>query len=77
MPYIPDASSVTTFTRAHATIPADPVKKSRTFLAVTKDGFQNAQLRASSVGQEMYFGQSVLAIPPWKSPQFNGRFFVK
>jgi hypothetical protein len=63
--------------RAHATIPADPVKKSRTFLAVTKNSYQSAQLRASSAGQEMYFAQSVLAIPPWKSPQFNGRFFVK
>ena len=77
MPYIPDASSVTTVMRAHATIPADPVKKSRTFEAVIKGGYQSAQLRASSAGQELYFAQSVLAIPPWKSPQFNGRFFVK
>jgi hypothetical protein len=77
MPYIPDASSVTRLQRAHATIPADPEKKSRTFLAVTKGGYQNAQLRASDVGQEAYFRQSVLAIPEWKSPQFNGRFFVK
>jgi hypothetical protein len=77
MPYTPDASSVTRLHRAHATIPADPEKKSRTFLAVTKDGYQNALLRASDVGQEVYFRQSVLAIPEWKSPQFNGRFFVK
>jgi hypothetical protein len=77
MPYTPDASSVTQLRRAHATIPADPEKKSRTFLAVTKGGYQIAQLRASDVGQEMYFSQSVLRIPEWKSPQFNGRFFVK
>jgi hypothetical protein len=77
MPYIPDASSATNVLRAHATIPADPVKKSRTFLAVTKNSYQSAQLRASSAGQEMYFAQSVLGIPQWKSPQFNGRFFVK
>ena len=77
MPYIPDASSATTLVRAHATIPADPVKKSRTFLAVTKNSYQSAQLRASSAGQEMYFAQSVLRNPEWESPQFNGRFFVK
>ena len=77
MPYIPDASSVTRLQRAHATIPADPVKKSRTFEAVTKGGYQSALLRASDVGQESFFSQSVLRIPEWKSPQFNGRFFVK
>ena len=78
MPYTPDASSVTRFRRAEATIVADPVKKSRTFVAVTKSGYQTAILRASDVGQEIVYSQSVLAIPPWKSPQFyNGRFFVK
>jgi hypothetical protein len=77
MPYTPDASSVTRFRRAEATIVADPVKKSRTFEAATKAGYQSAILRASDVGSEMYFGQSVLQIPEWKSPQFNGRFFVK
>lgn len=77
MPYTPDASSVTRFRRAEATIVADPVKKSRTFEAVTKDGYQAAILRASDVGQEMRPSQSVLRIPDWKSPQFNGRFFVK
>jgi hypothetical protein len=77
MPYTPDASMVTTFMRAHATIPADPVNKSRTYVAVTKNSYQGAVLRASDVGQEMYFKQSVLDIPRWKSPQFNGRFFLK
>ena len=77
MPYTPDASMVTTFMRAQATIPADPVKKSRTFVAVTKNSYQGAVLRASDVGREMYFAQSVLAVPAWKSPQFNGRFFLK
>ena len=77
MPYIPDASSVTRFRRAEATIVADPTKKSATFLAVTKDGYQAAILRASDVGQEIAFRQSVLAIPGWRSPQFSGRFFVK
>ena len=77
MPYIPDASSVTRFRRAEATIVADPVKKSRTFVAVTKHGYQGAILRASDVGQEIVFRQSVLSFPLWKSPQFNGRFFVK
>jgi len=46
-------------------------------LAVTKNSYQSAQLRASSAGQEMYFAQSVLRNPEWESPQFNGRFFVK
>jgi hypothetical protein len=77
MPYTPDASSVTRFRRAEATIVADPEKKSRTFLSVTKGGYQIAILRASDVGQEMMFNQSVLSVPSWKSPQFNGRFFVK
>lgn len=77
MPYTPDASSVTRFRRAEATIVADPSKKSRTFVAVIKNSYQSAILRASDVGQEMRPSQSVLSIPPWKSPQFNGRFFVK
>jgi len=77
MPKVPDASMVTTFTRVQATIPTDPVNKSRTFVAVTKNSYQGAILRASDVGQEMYSAQSVLRIPLWKSPQFNGRFFVK
>ncbi len=68
---------MTRFRRAEATIVADPVKKSRTFVAVTKSSYQAAILRASDVGSEMYFAQSVLQIPSWKSPQFNGRFFVK
>lgn len=77
MPYVPDASSVTRFRRAEATVVPDPVKDSRTFLAVTKGGYQSAILRASDVGMDIVWSQSVLAIPPWKSPQFNGRFFVK
>lgn len=77
MPYVPDASSVTRFHRAEATIVADPEKKSRTFVAVTKQGYQSSILRASDVGQDIVFSQSVLGIPSWRSPQFNGRFFVK
>ena len=77
MPKVPDASSVIQFRRVNATILNDPVKKSRTFVAPIKDGYQNAILRASDVGQDITPTQSVLSIPPWKSPQFNGRFFVK
>ena len=77
MPKTPDASFVTQFRRVNATVPTDPVKKSRTFLAPTKQGYLSAVLRSTDEARSIVFGQSVLSIPPWKSPQFNGRFFVK
>ena len=66
----------TTFVRVNATVPTDPVKKSASFAAPIKQGFLSATLRATQEGQSIVASQSVLAIPPWKSPQFNGRFFV-
>ena len=67
---------VTTFVRVNATVPTDPVKKSRTFVAPLKQGFLSATLRSTQEGQSIVQSQSVLAIPSWKSPRFNGRFFV-
>jgi len=67
---------VTTFLRVNATVPTDPVKKSRTFDAPLKQGYLSATLRATQEGQSMVRSQSVLDIPAWKSPRFNGRFFV-
>ena len=77
MPRTPDASMVTQFARVNATVPTDPVKKSRTFVAPTKQGYLSAVLRSTQEGQSIVKSQSVLALPEWKSPQFNGRFFVK
>lgn len=77
MPHTPDASFVTQFRRVNATVPNDPVKKSRTFEAPLKQGYLSAVLRSTQEGQTIVKSQSVLAIPQWKSPQFNGRFFVK
>ena len=77
MPRTPDASFVTQFARVNATVPTDPVKKSRTFVAPTKQGYLSAVLRSTDEGRNIVFRQSVLALPEWKSPQFNGRFFVK
>ena len=77
MPYTPDASMVTTFRRVRATVTPDPVKQSRTFVAPTKDGYLSSIVRASDVGQDISRVSSVLSLPEWKSPQFNGRFFVK
>lgn len=76
MPRVPDASMVTKFARINATTVADPTIKSRTFLAVQKDGLQISVLRASDVGSGVTPTKTVLAIPQWKSPRFNGRFFV-
>ena len=77
MPRTPDASFVTQFRRVNATVPNDPEKKSRTFEAPLKQGYLSAVLRSTQEGQSMVKSQSVLEIPQWKSPQFNGRFFVK
>lgn len=77
MPRTPDASMATTFVRVNATVPTDPVKKSASFAAPIKQGFLSATLRSTQEGQSIVRSQSVLAIPAWESPQFNGRFFVK
>jgi hypothetical protein len=77
MPRTPDASFVTQFRRVNATVPTDPVKQSRTFVAPTKQGYLSAVLRSTQEGQSIVASQSVLSLPEWKSPQFNGRFFVK
>jgi hypothetical protein len=61
----------------NATVPNDPVKKSRTFVAPIKQGYLSAVLRSTDEGRSIVSHQSVLSIPEWKSPQFNGRFFVK
>lgn len=67
---------VTTFRRANATITPDPEKKSRTFVAPTRDGFLISQTRASETVR--WRSNSVLALPFWTIPQFySGRVFVK
>jgi hypothetical protein len=71
MPRVPDASSVTRFRRVQANNLADPTIKSAVFDAPLKNVITPV-VRASDVATK-----SVLAIPQWKSPQFNGRFFVK
>ena len=76
MPRVPDASSVTTVRRVNATAPADPIIKSRTFVAPIKQGFLISVLRATDEGRSMDPTKTVLALPEWKSPRFNGRFFV-
>ena len=76
MPYVPDASSAIRFRRIAATNTTDPEKKSAVFVAPLKSVIAPV-VRASDVGQDISPTQSVLGIPPWKSPQFNGRFFVK
>jgi hypothetical protein len=77
MPRTPDASFVTQYRRVNATTLLDPEKKSRTFVAPTKDGYLTAVLRSTQEGRQIVFSQSLLSLPSWKSPQFNGRFFVK
>ena len=76
MPKTPDASFVTQFRRVNATVNNDPEKKSRTFVSPTKDGYLTAVLRTTQEGQAIVYSQSLLALPSWKSPRFNGRFFV-
>lgn len=77
MPRTPDASSVTTYRRVNATITADPEKKSRTFLAPTKQGYLISTTRATQEAQTVSPSRSVLAVPVWKSPDFKGRIFLK
>lgn len=68
---------VTTFRRVNATVPDAPTKKSRTFEAPLKQGVLISTTRATQEAQSISQSQTVLALPAWKSPQFNGRFFVK
>lgn len=77
MPRTPDASAVTTFRRVNATVNTDPTKKTASFTAPIKDGYLIATTRSTQEAQSISWSRSVLGIPPWKSPQFNGRFFVK
>ena len=65
---------MTEFRRVRATVNDDPTVKSRTFVAPIKAGYLTATIRASEVRR--YGPNTVLAIPEWKSPRFNGRFFV-
>jgi hypothetical protein len=67
----------TAFVRVQATVPSDPVKKSRSYDAPLRQGYLSATLRSTQEGRSMVASQTVLAVPPWKSPQFNGRFFLK
>jgi hypothetical protein len=75
MPYVPDASMVTRVVKAAATVTPDPEKRSRTFVAPLKDGYQSAQLRASEV--QRYVPGTVLAIPVWTSPQSARKLLLK
>ncbi len=75
MPQTPDASMMTEFRRVRATVNADPTVKSRVFDAPIKQGYLSSIIRASEVRR--YGPNTVLSVPEWKSPQFNGRFFVK
>jgi hypothetical protein len=74
MPQVPDASSVTTYARVRATLNVDPEKKSRTFVPAMEGGYLNSIVRASET--QRYAQGNVLSIPAWKTPQFNGRFFL-
>ena len=75
MPRVPDASMATTYARVRATVNNDPEKKSHTFVATTENSYLNSIVRASET--QRYAQGTVLAVPAWKSPQFNGRFFLK
>ena len=77
MPHTPDASMVTTFRRVNATVPDAPTKKSASFDAPIKAGYLIATTRSTQEAQSIAFSRSVLEPSIYKSPQFNGRFFVK
>jgi hypothetical protein len=70
MPRVPDASMATRVIKATATTVNDPVKKSRTFVAPLRDGFQSAILRSSQEGQRMSPSTSTLSAPSWRGRQF-------
>ena len=75
MPSVPDASQMTRMLKAAATVTPDPTKKSRTFVAPVKGGYQASQLRASEVRR--YIPGTVLALPTWISPQAGRKLFLK
>lgn len=75
MPRVSDASQMTEFRRVRATVNTDPVKKAATFVAPTKQGYLASTLLASEVRR--YAPNTVLAVAAWKTPQFNGRFFIR
>jgi len=66
---------VTRVIKSAATVTADPEKKSRTFVAPLKQGYQAAQLRASE--PQRYIAGTVLALPTWISPQAGRKLFLK
>jgi hypothetical protein len=66
---------MTEFRRVRSTVNTDPAVKSRVFDAPLKQGYLSSIIRASEVRR--YGPNTVLSVPEWKSPQFNGRFFVK
>jgi hypothetical protein len=66
---------VTRVVKAAATITPDPEKKSRTFVAPLKQGYQASQLRASE--PQRYIRGTVLALPIWESPQAGRKLFLK
>lgn len=74
MPRVSDASMMTEFRRVRATVNADPVKKTAVFVAPLKQGYLTSTIQASEVRR--YGPNTVLALPQWKSPRFNGRFFT-
>jgi hypothetical protein len=76
MPRTPDASTVTRFRRVNATVPADPVKRSRTFVAVLRDGAQSAVLRSSQEGQTISPSSSKLSAPSWRGRQFAATRYI-
>lgn len=71
MPRTSDASAFTRHVKAAATTIADPTKKSASFLAVTKDGFQSAVLKTSAVAAKATPSGVVLAIGKGKSNNGN------
>lgn len=75
MPRVSDASQMTEFRRVRATVNTDPVKKARTFVAPLKQGYLTSTIQASEVRR--YAPNTVLAVAAWKTPQFNGRFFIR
>ncbi len=74
MPRVSDASMMTRAIRVDATSITPPTKKSRVFLA-TQPSIVGAEIKASEVNRST--AVSVLRIAEWKSPQFNGRIFLK
>ena len=74
MPRVSDASMMTEFRRVRATVNADPLKRTAVFVAPRKQGYLTSTIQASEVRR--YGPNTVLSLPAWKSPRFNGRFFT-